>query len=195
MKELSPIGWAIRPLKNYANFSGRASRAEFWWFFLFVMIVYVIFWIVLLAAVGATFTPGDGHVSVSPGTPRQPSFAMFGAFGAAGIFMILFYLALLLPMIALQVRRLHDTDRSGWWLGVFWLMYPVYMVLLFGTSIANMQAGTIPGAGLAIGSAIFALAFFVYSIVLFVFFCLRGTQGANKFGEDPYGPDVERVFA
>ena len=74
-------------------------------------------------------------------------------------------------------------------------MYPVYMVLLFGTSIANMQAGTIPGAGLAIGSAIFALAFFVYSIVLFVFFCLRGTQGANKFGEDPYGPDVERVFA
>jgi len=37
--------------------------------------------------------------------------------------------------------------------------------------------------------------FFVYSIVLLVFFCLRGTRGANRFGDDPYGPDVEQVFA
>ena len=42
MNNMTPIDWAIRPLKNYANFSGRASRAEFWWFTLFVMIVYVV---------------------------------------------------------------------------------------------------------------------------------------------------------
>jgi len=192
MQDLSPIGWALRPLKNYANFSGRASRAEFWWFFLFVMLVYFAFWIVLVAVVGATFT---GRPAVTPGTSAPPSFALLGAFGAAGIFMILFYLALLLPMIAVQVRRLHDTNRSGWWLGVFWLMYPVYMILIFGTSVANLQTGTAPGAGLAIGSGVFALVFFVYSIVLLVFFCLRGTRGANRFGDDPYGPDVEQVFA
>lgn len=186
MQKLSPIGWAVRPLKSYANFSGRASRAEFWWFFLFVMLVYFAFWIVLIASIGA---------SVSPAVGSQPSFAMLGAFGAAGIFMILFYLVLLLPMIAVQVRRLHDTNRSGWWLGVFWLMYPFYMVLLVGTSLSNMRSGTAPGAGLAIGSGIFALAFFVYSIVLLVFFCLRGTQGPNRFGGDPYGENIEEVFA
>jgi uncharacterized membrane protein YhaH (DUF805 family) len=186
MQNLSPIGWALRPLKNYANFSGRASRAEFWWFFLFVMLAYMVFWFAMIATIGA---------SVSPAAGGQPSFALLGAFGVAGIFMILFYLALLLPMIAVQVRRLHDTDRSGWWLGAFWLMYPVYMVLIFGTSLSNLRSGTAPGAGLAIGSGIFGLVFFVYSIVLFVFFCLRGTHGANRFGEDPYGPDVEQVFA
>ena len=186
MQQMSPIGWALRPLKNYANFSGRASRAEFWWFFLFVMIIYMVFWFLLFATVGAS-------AAASPN--GQPSFALLGAFGTAGMFMILFYLALLLPMIAVQVRRLHDTNRSGWWLGVFWLMYPVYMVLLFGTSLSNMQSGTAPSVGMAVGSGIFALAFFVYSIVLFVFFCLRGTQGPNRFGEDPYGPNVEQVFA
>ena len=40
MKVLSPIGWALRPLKRYAEFSGRSSRAEFWWFFLFMTVAY-----------------------------------------------------------------------------------------------------------------------------------------------------------
>jgi uncharacterized membrane protein YhaH (DUF805 family) len=186
MQNLSPIGWALRPLKNYANFSGRASRAEFWWFFLFVLIVYLVFSIALFATVDA---------SASPAVGAQPSFALFGAFGAAGMFMIFFYLALLLPTIAVQVRRLHDTNRSGWWLGILWLMYPVYMALILGSSFSLGQAEATRGVGLAIASAIFALVFFVYSIVLFVFFCLRGTQGANRFGDDPYGPDVGQVFA
>lgn len=188
MSNLSPIGWALRPLKNYANFSGRASRAEFWWFFLFVMIIYMVFWFLLLATLGS-------GAAASPN--GQPSFALLGAFGTAGIFMILFYLVLLLPMIAVQVRRLHDTNRSGWWLGAFWLLYPVYMLLLFGSS-ASLQAGAAEpshGVALAIAAGVFALAFFILSIVLLVFWCLPGTRGVNRFGDDPYGANVEEVFA
>jgi uncharacterized membrane protein YhaH (DUF805 family) len=42
---------------------------------------------------------------------------------------------------------------------------------------------------------IIALLLFVYSIVLLVFFCIPGTKGPNRFGEDPYGADVGEVFA
>jgi len=42
---------------------------------------------------------------------------------------------------------------------------------------------------------IMALVFFVYSIALLVFYCLPGSTGANRFGEDPYGADVGEVFA
>ena len=186
MQNLSPIGWALRPLKNYANFSGRASRAEFWWFLLFAMVFYMVVWIALVASI---------RTSVSPTPGAQPSFALLGAFGVAGIVMILIYLALLLPMIAVQVRRLHDTNRSGWWFGIFWLMYVAYMALILETAFSLAQAGAAPGAGIGVASTIFAVTLFVYSIVLLVFFCQRGTRGANRFGEDPYGPDVEQVFA
>lgn len=42
---------------------------------------------------------------------------------------------------------------------------------------------------------VLALAMFGYSILLLVFFCLAGTRGPNRFGEDPYGADIEEVFA
>ena len=72
-------------LTRYADFSGRARRAEYWWFFLFA---------VLVALVAAVL---DGIIDV-------PVFSLLTALG------------LLIPNLAVSVRRLHDTDRSGWWL-------------------------------------------------------------------------------
>jgi uncharacterized membrane protein YhaH (DUF805 family) len=66
------------------------------------------------------------------------------------VFEPLFSLAVLLPSIAVGVRRLHDLDRSGWWL----------------------LLGFIPLIG---------------AIVLIVWYCGRGTVGANRFGPDPLG--------
>ena len=75
-------------LSNYANFSGRASKAEFWW--------WVLFFTLLMLAVGiiaAVMSPSMG-----------------GALSG------LVWLGLFLPNLAVQVRRLHDTGRSGWWM-------------------------------------------------------------------------------
>jgi uncharacterized membrane protein YhaH (DUF805 family) len=189
MHDLSPIGWALRPLKNYANFSGRASRAEFWWFFLFLMIFYVVVWLALLSVIG---------VSASSG--RQPSVGLIGAFGIGWIFMLLFWLAMIIPTIAVQVRRLHDSDRSGWWVGGFYLAYLVYVVVMF-RMLASFQVATngappdlSPTSGLGMIS-FFGFAFFVYSITLLVFFCVGGTAGPNRYGDDPYGRNIEEVFA
>ena len=78
-------------LRKYDVFSGRAPRAEYWWFILFSTLLQVVLTIVTGVAVG--FGP-----SVTGGAVRA----------VAG-------LLLLLPGIAVTTRRLHDTDRSGWW--------------------------------------------------------------------------------
>ena len=91
--------------KKYADFNGRANRREFWTFVLINIVIGMVL-------VGAT---GDA-------TNDQP-----------GLLAMLFYLAALLPTIAVSARRLHDTNRSGWWA---WLaLVPVVgpLVLLYFT--------------------------------------------------------------
>jgi uncharacterized membrane protein YhaH (DUF805 family) len=81
-------------LKKYIWFGGRASRSEYWYFQL-------LFWasIAAMIAMDAMFPPaGLGQIS----TPAS----------AAGIVMLL----LLLPWLAVSVRRLHDIERTGWWI-------------------------------------------------------------------------------
>ena len=78
--------WYIEVLKKYAVFTGRARRKEYWMFFL----------INFLIAVAIGFVEGF--------------------LGGKGVFSNIYSLAVLLPSIAVGVRRLHDTDRSGWWL-------------------------------------------------------------------------------
>jgi len=84
---------------NYSNFNGRAQRKEYWMFFLF----YMIFAVVAMVAdniLGTAFTVGEGTYAVSMGY---------------GWIYVLFMIALLIPTIAVMVRRLHDVGKSGWW--------------------------------------------------------------------------------
>lgn len=80
-------------LSKYATFSGRAARSEYWWFFLFVVVGSLILQVLELILLGGFVGP-DGDI---------------------GIFSSIFSLAVLLPTIAVGVRRLHDRDMSGWW--------------------------------------------------------------------------------
>ena len=77
-------------LKKYAVFSGRARRSEFWVFSLIWVVIYFVLSVVDLAI----------------GT---------GIGGSVGILSFIFLVATILPALAVQVRRLHDTGRSGWW--------------------------------------------------------------------------------
>ena len=80
------MGWYIAVLKKYAVFSGRARRKEYWTFILFNLLVAFVL----------------GFVE--------------GLAGGPGILASLYSLAVLIPSIAVGVRRMHDTDHSGWWL-------------------------------------------------------------------------------
>jgi len=76
--------WKLVVMERYAKFDGRASRAEFWWFVLANLVVHFVLALLSQAA--------DIFVVVE----------------------VLYALAVIVPTIAVGIRRLHDTDRSGW---------------------------------------------------------------------------------
>ncbi|MBF9032771.1 DUF805 domain-containing protein [Rhodobacterales bacterium HKCCE2091] len=86
-------------------------------------------------------------------------------------------LGLVLPGLAVAVRRLHDTDRSGWWVlapYVPWILF----LLIGGVTIAN---GGQPG----VLAWLFGLIGVAMSILILVWLASRGTVGDNRFGPDP----------
>ena len=101
---MSPIGWAIRPLSRYADFDGRSPRAEYWWFVGFQTLALAILVILAVALVGDSSKP-------------NPFFAAFIVPLAIG------FIGLIIPNIAVQIRRLHDQDRSGWFILLFVIPY------------------------------------------------------------------------
>jgi uncharacterized membrane protein YhaH (DUF805 family) len=110
--------------KNYANFSGRARRKEYWLFVLANSLIQI-------------------GVSITLGLSEVPPVAQM-------VIVWAIMLALLVPGGAVSVRRLHDTERSAWWLLI----------------------ALIPLAGF---------------LILFIFMCLDGTVGDNRYGPDPKG--------
>ena len=94
-------------LARYADFTGRSSRAEFWWWVLFVWIGSI---------VGVIIDLGAG-LTVS----------------GIGIVGTLWSLAMLLPNMAITARRLHDTNKTGWWqLGIYLGSLLILPGLVFG---------------------------------------------------------------
>jgi len=100
---------------NYATFQGRASRSEFWWWYLFTSIVSFIVFIPVIPwyteLLNASVSEG-GAVAL----PAMTGLATFGL-----VLSTIWSLAILIPTIAVAVRRLHDTGRSGWWLLLWFL--------------------------------------------------------------------------
>ena len=103
----------FEPLKKYAQFSGRSRRKEYWLYTLFyVAITFLTFY------VDAVMGEGEGVLS------------------------LLLWLLLLVPGIAVIVRRLHDIDKSGWWSIILFipLIGPIVIIVfmcLDGTSGTN----------------------------------------------------------
>ncbi len=86
------MNWYIEALKKYVVFNGRARRKEYWFFVLFNILIFIALGII--DGVTGSFSPEIGM----------------------GLLSGIYWLAVLIPGIAVSIRRLHDTDRSGWWL-------------------------------------------------------------------------------
>ncbi|HKU32174.1 DUF805 domain-containing protein [Arthrobacter sp. NyZ413] len=100
----APIGEAARRFfKKYATFTGRASRSEYWWWMLISTVVSLVLNIIMSVAGSAGATVSDsGAVVPGPG-------AVIGV-----VLLVIWGLAVIVPSIALLVRRLHDVNFSGW---------------------------------------------------------------------------------
>lgn len=100
---MKAINYYKKVLQNYTNFSGRAHRIEYWYFFLIHMVI-------ILFLNFISYAVGDQY----------------------GVIVMIYNLATLIPGIAVTVRRLHDTDRSGWWwLILFVPVFGVFILLYF----------------------------------------------------------------
>lgn len=98
--------WMLMPLRRYADFSGRSRRMEYWMFALGVTILFLIVGFVF----GGLISAFAGSGVNADGSPRAG--LLGGSLVGLGLIMIL-GLALIVPSIAVQVRRFHDQDRSG----------------------------------------------------------------------------------
>lgn len=127
---------------KYISFSGRARRSEYWWFGLATLLyslgVTLVFFVVNFGAGGFAKTSGLSSLGLLV--------LILGAIG---------YLALILPAIAVTVRRFHDVNLSGWWV------------------LAGFVVGVVPLVG------------WIASIAMFIVTVLKGTAGENRFGPDP----------
>lgn len=120
------MDWMFLPLRRYAEFSGRSRRLEYWMFTLMQAIVYALLlgWAIFSGA----FLESGVHAVI--------------------VLLIGWWLVMLVPTLAVIVRRFHDQELSGWFL-LFYLL---------------------PWIG---------------GIVIFVFMCLPGTSGSNRYGDNP----------
>ena len=109
------FGAAVRSgFSNYATFSGRARRSEFWWWYLFSVLVLLPFGIIFIVtyfiSFAAVFSSADAAGNV------DTSLINWAPMAVGAIIYVIASLALVLPTYAVWARRLHDMGQSGWWL-------------------------------------------------------------------------------
>lgn len=165
--------YMFMPLRRYAEFGGRSRRMEFWMFAVLQFLIGLVF-------VALFILLGGGLMALAGSDPTS-ALAAGGAVIGLAILYILVSLVLLIPALAVAVRRLHDSNRSGWWLWLFW--GPYLLSLLTSTAESSVLAGLL------------GLALMAGSIVLLVFYFLDGTPGPNRYGEDPKGRGTADTFA
>ncbi len=111
------MNWYLAVLKKYATFSGRATRSEYWYFTLFNALISI--GLIILDRVIGTYN----------------------AETAIGTLSSLYSLAVLIPSLAVSVRRLHDTGRSGWWFLLAFIPLIGALVLIY-FMVQDSQAGS-----------------------------------------------------
>lgn len=137
-------------IENYANFNGRARRSEFWYFALARFLLGLVCYLIL-----AIFAADAFAVIAKGGVPSSDS---FGALGILGGLYSLIQLALIVPSLAVSVRRLHDMGKSGKML--------LLTLLCF-----------VPFVGF--------FAALVLLILFIVWYCQDSQPGENKWGANP----------
>jgi uncharacterized membrane protein YhaH (DUF805 family) len=115
------MNWYLEVLRKYAVFSGRSRRKEYWFFVLIDTIVYTFLSIVDIVSDIIIYGEWSSETSV-------------------GFATIIYVLLTIIPRIALMVRRLHDTGKSGFWLFSL-IIPPIGIIILFIFSVLDSDHG------------------------------------------------------
>ena len=154
-------------MEKYCCFKGRARRAEFWWYMLAMTIVGVVLSTVMMA----WMLPNMLELADDPlSMYTSPPFLVSCVFG----------LAFLLPNLGATVRRLHDTNRSGWWLLLPWAFY-IPIIIISILIILKPEYALSWG----IVMLLLYLVEIASCIILLVWLCQDSDRGENRYGRSP----------
>ncbi|MCH9853001.1 MAG: DUF805 domain-containing protein [Alphaproteobacteria bacterium] len=139
-------------LKKYMQFSGRAKRKEFcllWLMFIVLPAIFVVAFTNIAVASSAIIV------------------------GIINLILLVSILAIYVIIVAVTIRRLHDIDRSGWW--IFLIFSGILM------SILNAATNSLPAFWNTLSIGAYVVGLILWGILAFK----KGTDGANRFGDDP----------
>ena len=172
-KNTFTMKWFIKCFKQYADFSSRARRKEYWWFTVINFIIMLIFIIGLMVPIfkmsyAVAMSGGDledfNEMEMVAAMLKNPFIYIY----------LIYYLAVLVPSIAVFVRRMHDIGRSGYW-----------AFLYFGASIiAQIVNMGNYGTGVTI---IIAMVLLFITIFFLVWLFTDSQYGPNQWGPNPKG--------
>tara|TARA_B100000242_G_scaffold160408_1_gene114553 strand:+ start:55 stop:630 length:576 start_codon:yes stop_codon:yes gene_type:complete len=165
---------------NYFDFSGRASRGEFWWAYLAFFIVSTILFVVDGVIVGMIFGFTDNELlSITENEFLSNN----------GFFSNIFSLVTLIGWISLTSRRLQDNGHSGWWQLSYFSIIPTIILWVFFISADGNPV-------LLSFSIIFTIITLALYILILVWLILPPTEDENKWGPNPlYYENKNKTFA
>lgn len=157
--------WYIKVLSNYANFKGRARRKEYWMFVLFNFLIGIVIGMI-------DNVLGIENLQLA-GFKVGTTYTFGGTTYSTGLLRSLYDLFVFLPGLAVLVRRLHDTNKSGKLL----LIYLIPIALIFITAL--IKVAVLPLMILSV------MILIIFSILIFVFTVIGGDEEVNDYGPNP----------
>jgi uncharacterized membrane protein YhaH (DUF805 family) len=163
----------------FFGFSGRINRGKYW----LTLVIWLVIWIVAVVAFllsGLAIFDSNLKDGSLPGPEDFDAFwRTVRDYGVLSLIILVFVIVSWVSALAIGVKRLHDRDRSGWWI---LLLYFGPMVLEAAQN--STESGTL--ASILLGLGAFAVS--IWALVELGF--LRGTSGPNRFGPDPLKREV-----
>ena len=200
-----------RHLTGLADFRGRENRQPFWlWILIAYIAQFVVMMIVMIPLMMSWFNQMMPALQGDPHKFDNDPQAMFQLMMPMmqNMIMMTLVVAVLFSILtaAAVVRRLHDSDRSGWWVTPYYAMQivsPIFMASFFPryftmmASMAAVKPGSPPDMtnpavqhamqSMTLMSLVNVLSFAIL-VMMIVFLVLPGTVGPNRFGDDPLKP-------
>ena len=198
----SNVPLMFQPFVRYVDFNGRSRRSEYWLWALFLFLVNSALSILQFSMMGS--------MAAMHGTAHSDA-AMASTMGTGmiiGLIRLVVALGLLLPSIAVAVRRMHDINRTGWWIVLPNTVFVISLIVVISLTGADFikqasQANAASGDTSAMMGFFFSMmrAFMwvllptlAAKVVTFVFRVTEGTRGPNRYGPDPKGSAPTNVF-
>lgn len=162
--------WFFKCFRQYADFDGRARRKEFWWF---TLINFVIMFALTIGWTAPIFNMAVDSGDVP--SPDETELLLVMAKSPCLYILFIYYLAILIPSIAVTVRRLHDMGRSGYW-----------AFFVYSTSICSALGSSFQATNAILYTSI-TLISLVITIISLVWLFTNSNYGPNKWGLNPKG--------